>query len=365
MKKILPILALVLVAGGAWYFSLNRGTPPTHTETPSGGRDTTNGAAASNQDNPSGINPESVFGSGASLPISGDPKELFDANGETRPAPELYKTADEALAAVRKGASDYDDIVLEQFSRLGEDCTWCSAFYKNIKDILNDPTTGSDQRSYFAEILAVSGRTENLKILTELVKSAPNQETADVYAEALELSIGGDDVVKFLSESFNDQNESLREAAIAGVTNQGTRLAAENLYKATVEKGDPNGFYDLGIGLAELVPNEETMPYLQELVLKRDDYSHLALKAMLNAGESGLRLAMDILTNSKDIDADRKLLKDAVDHVSFDEETESYLKKLVDDSKQPLVVEFAKQILADFSASDGDKDVEPLATEQK
>ena len=91
-----------------------------------------------------------------------------------------------------------------------------------------------------------------------------------------------DDVVTELSGYVNSNNELLQESAVAAITNQGSKLAAETLYKHTVEKGDADGYYSLGIGLGELIPDDETLPYLNELVSKRDKYSHLAVKALLN-----------------------------------------------------------------------------------
>jgi len=161
--------------------------------------------------------------------------------------------------------------------------------------------------------------------------------------------MGKDDVVEFLREHLDASNESLREASVAAVTNQGSRLAAEALYKNTVERGDPDGYYSVGIGLAELVPNEETLPYLQEIALNRDQYSHLAVKALINGGQPGLQIVFDILNNSKDGEADKKLLQEAIDHVNYDEETEAFLKKTVENSKQHVAVEFAKKILEDFN----------------
>ena len=98
------------------------------------------------------------------------------------------------------------------------------------------------------------------------------------------------------------------------------------------------------IGLAELGPSEETLPYLQEIALKRDQYSHLAVKSLINGGQPGLQIVFDILNNSKDSEADKRLLQDAIDHVNYDEETEAFLKKTIETSKQTVAVEFAKSI---------------------
>lgn len=108
------------------------------------------------------------------------------------------------------------------------------------------------------------------------------------------------------------------------------------------------------------------MPYLQELVLKQDQYSHLALKSLLNGGQAGLQIVMDSLNTSPNADADRAMLKDAIDHVSFDE-TEAYVRKVAESSINPVVLEFAKRILEDFESNKQDEaaedDGDPAADE--
>lgn len=353
MKKAFPLILLAILGLAAWFLSSGKtpsGSTPESTSASNGGTAST---ASLKEEMIKDIN--TMAGeSGMNGSIAGeatDADALFDADGEAKPASQVYANAEAALKAVQAGARDYDDMILEQFTLPGEDCTWCPEFYKSVKDLLGDQATPSDQRSYFAEILAVSGKTDNISVLIEGIKNAPSKEIADTYAEALELTAGRDDVVKLVGENLASTNEALREASVAAVTNQGSRLAAELLYKNTVERGDPDGYYSLGIGLGEFVPTEETIPYIQELALKRDQYSHLAVKSLVNAGQQGLQVVFDIIGNSTDIEADRQLLKDSIDHVNYDEETEAFLMKIIDTSKQPLVVEYAKSILEDFNAN--------------
>lgn len=355
MKKLLPLLVLVVVGAGIW-FMVQRTSSPANSGVASGpvGSVSNTGPGGSTTvppvglQSPSGTQAQNPDGS----PADEDADESEDEQGDTRLAPEIYKSADEALNAIKNAAKDYDDVVLSQFTQPGEDCTWCDTFYKGVKDLLAAPDVKPEQKSYYAEILAISGRVENVSALVDMIKNAKKPEEAQLYAEALELSVGKDDLVNFLAEQLKSKDQTLKESSLAAVTNQGSRLAAEVLYKHTTENGDPDGYYAQGIGLGEFVPTEETLPYLQELVQKHDQYSHLAVKALLNSGLPGLRLVMDTLTNSKDAEGDKQLLKDAIDHVNYEEETESYLKKLVETSKQPSVVEFAKNILNDFAVQD-------------
>lgn len=356
MKKLLPLFVLIVVVAGIWFAVSKSGGASSTTAT--------GGTTANNTLAPSPIPAVPVGGNTAH--VNQNPDDATDAedDGEdvdidTRLAPEVYKNADDALNAVKNGAKDYDDVILSQFTQPGEDCTWCDTFYKSIKDLINAPDAKPEQKSYYAEILAISGRVDNVSTLVDLIKNAKKPEEAQLYAEALELSVGKDDVVTYLAEQLKSKDQTLKESSIAAITNQGSRLSAEILYKNTVEGGNPDGYYSQGIGLGELVPSEDAMPYLQELVQKRDQYSHLAVKSLLNSGLPGLRIVMDTLTNSKDPEADKLMLKDAIDHVNYEEDVETYLKKLVETSKQPLVVDFAKSVLTDFATQDAESGEEP------
>lgn len=346
MKKLIPLLVLVIVGAGAWFTLFNKGSQQ-------------NAATSNTSDStiPAPVPPahmhEQHTQDSASSQTSTDTEasqEEADLLADSRTATEIYKTADEALNAIKNGSAEYDDLILSQFTLPGEECTWCDSLYKSIKDLLAAADTKPEHKSYYSEILAISGRAENISALVEMMKAAKKPEEAEIYAEALELAQGKDDVVNLLGEHMKDADQTLRDASIAAVTNQGTRLAAELLYKEATGTNNPEGHYAQGIGLGELVPTEDALPYLQELAQKRDQYSHLAVKAMLNSGVSGLRLVMDVLTNSKNPEQDRALLKDAIDHVNYEEEVEAYAKKLLETSKQPLVLEFAKSIIDDFAA---------------
>jgi hypothetical protein len=225
-----------------------------------------------------------------------------------------------------------------------------------VIDLLATPDLKPEQRSYYSEILAISGKVDNINTLIDAIKAAKKPEEAETLAEALELAQGKEDVVNVLSQNMKSENQILRDASISAITNQGTRQAAELLYKEAVESNNTDGHYEQGVGLGELVPSDEALPFLQEVMQKRDGYSHLAVKALLNNGIGGLRIVMDVLTNSKNPEADRQMLKNAIDHVNYEEEIETYAKKLLETSKQPLVTEFAKQILDDLAVQNEEGD---------
>lgn len=347
MNRSLAVGAGIVVALGAGYLLMSGGTL---------GGDSQPSAASTAQSSPSGDTEKTGAANNTRYGRGSTGKT---APSEPQPAALVYANSADALAAIRAGAKSYDDDVLEQFTLPGEDCTWCAELYSALIPLMKSAESDEDEKAYYSEILAISGRPENVKALVDAIREAGPGDDADVYAESLELTLGGDDVVRYLSENLKDPNDLVQESTVAAITNQGSLLAAKTLYDHTVEQGDPDGYYSLGIGLGEMIPDEGTLPYLQELTIKRDPYSNLALKALLNYGHEGLVLVMDTLTNSPNPDFDRKMLEDAVDHVVFDDQTLEYVKEMAN-SKQPVVSEFAKEILSDYDDLSTDDDADDL-----
>lgn len=344
MKKIFIVVLLLGVGVAAWVLSKSGNQPMTTTQ------QTENSAAESGETSAEGdapINRNSFLGKDDRDENSDLTSENIEE--EARPAFEIYKTADEALDALKKGALDYDDLVLEQFTDLGADCQWCDSLYGSVRNLMNASDTSPEQRSYFAEVLAISGRLENIEALVDQIKSAPKSEDADIYAEALELTVGKDDVVKYLSSQLATDNQTLKEASVAAITNQGSKLAVESLFKHVMERGDPDGYYAQGIGPGEQIPDEEALPVLQDYVLRRDAYSHLAAKEMLNNGVNGLKRFFDILENSGNQNFDMQLINGLADHVPYEEAAEAFLKEKVTTATSPAAKALAEKALADFN----------------
>lgn len=68
---------------------------------------------------------------------------------------------------------------------------------------------------------------------------ARTNEEADIYAEAIELALGDVEITKYLANQMVSPNDTLREASVAAITNQGTLTAVELLSKHVEERGDP------------------------------------------------------------------------------------------------------------------------------
>jgi len=363
MNKISPliIVGVIVVAsvGGYTYFSSTSSRPtsssPTTTETTaSPSSQNTSGESVKTAPSASLVNQ-----SQQTTQVSPNTGNDEEPEEQVKPATEVYSSAEEALTAAMKGAKDYDDSILEQFTLPDPNCSWCPEFYASLRDRAINPETPQEQRAYLAEMLAISGRPENVQALIEAVKNAPSNDVADLYAEALELSLGKDDVVVMLGEQMTAQSDTLREAAVAAVTNQGTKLAAELLVADLKEKGDPDAYYSHGIGIGEVIPEEEAIPVYQQLVRDRAPGSHLGVKALLNAGLPGLRILFDELENSPNPEADLELLRDAADHINIDDESVDLANQKLTENRNAASVRLAQLFREQSQNAEQSVEVEP------
>jgi len=148
MKKIFPLILLAILSVAAWFFSAGK-SPRSTTPLASEGGSVPLEAVRDNMI--SDINKLDSSGSSGTTTADGDiggPGDMLNADGETKPAAQFYPNAAEALKAIQAGSRDYDDMILEQFTLPGEDCTWCPELYKSVKDLLGDQALAADQRSY-------------------------------------------------------------------------------------------------------------------------------------------------------------------------------------------------------------------------
>jgi hypothetical protein len=283
--------------------------------------------------------------------LDDDEDGLYDE--QEKPAAEIYASAEAALEAVKKGAKSYDDLILEQFVEPGRDCKWCDSFYSEVRSLVATPGLSADEKSYYSELLAISGRVENIGELINGIESSASEEDSEIFTEALEITVGGDEVVNFLASRLDSAKPELRESMVAAISNQGTARTVETLYDHTVKSNNPDGYYAEGTGLGEVIPDEEAFPLLKKIIAKRDDYSHLGVKALINSGLEGLKNVVDVLNTSPDPERDTKLLADAADHVSYEDETKDYVSKVVVNSGNTALAEWGKSVLKDFEEEEG------------
>ncbi len=358
MKKAIVPLIFVATIAVAVAFWVNR-APKTQVATgPSAPTSASSGSAANgSKTGSSAANPINV--SVGNVNESGVAEvEVVEEIPAVKPAGETYASAQEALDAVLKGSKDYDDSILEQFTQPGPECTWCLEFYTSVRDKATNASTPQEQRAYLAEILAISGKIENIQTLTESIKTARSNDEADMYAEALELSLGNDEVVRYLGEQMVSPNDTLREASVAAVTNQGTVEALEILSKHTKERGDPDGYYSSGIGIAEFIPEANALPTVQDNIRMRDEYSHLYVKSALNAGMPGVEALFAELENSTNPEADRAILlkEGPIEHVNLEDGLKEYVDGVIQRNRSPVAVEFAKKIRDEFNQQETETD---------
>jgi hypothetical protein len=364
MKKVVTVGVLAALTMGALLLTRDRNEEEgSSTQSTQPGDSGTTDSDSGLSNGGSGVGRSTKQGDSASLE-SGAVEDGVGLDQPDRSATEIYRSAEDALAAVKDGASRYDDVILEQFESPPVECSWCASFYDSIRSLAFSADTPSDQKSYFAELLSISARPENLEALIDGIEKAPNEESARQYAEALEMaSASKDDLVKLLGSKLGTQNEVLKESLIAAVTIQGTPLAIETLYKYTIESNDPDGFYSKGTGLGEAVAEPESFPFLKEIAEKRDQYSHLGIKALLNSGAEGVRVVFDVLRASKNPEGDKQLLRDALEHVNFEEETEALITNEAKNGTNPLSVNFAREVLKNFEQENAQIQQEALEVE--
>lgn len=281
----------------------------------------------------------------------------ISAGGETAemliPATQKYTSATEALEAIRKAAVDYDDVILASFNNL-KNCPWCDEFYLEVEKMAADPSINLDQRAFFAEVMSGSGDVEVMGQLIKLFESTSNLEDKEMFGEAIEMAEGGDDMVQLLSSYLTNPDSTLRESAVSAISNQGSRLAVETLYKDMISGGGVStDYYAMGTGLPETVPDETAIPYLHELLIQRAPKSEHVIKALLNAGMDGVTVVFDALSSENDEAKGKQLLTDATEHIITDDEVVNFLTKASVNQNYPnFLREFAREALAEAQSED-------------
>ncbi len=300
-------------------------------------------------------------GSSPQLTAGGQTEAAPETEYTYKPASQRYQNAEQALEAIRKAAIDYDDMVIDEFSDL-KDCEWCEELYASLSTMLNDKSLGIDERAFYAEIMAVSGNLDNLRYLATLVENATAVEDKEMLGEALEMASGGDETVKLLTDFLGSSNATLRESVVSAISNQGTRLSAETLYNDLVSGGGAKAdYYSMGIGLAEMVPDQDAIHYLHELLNQRAPKSDQVVKALINSGIEGLTAVFDSLSSEQNETTGRELLKDAIDHVITEEAVVGLLTKASQDERYPqFLKDFANQALKEAQSEDIEEDDEDL-----
>jgi hypothetical protein len=76
---------------------------------------------------------------------------------------------------------------------------------------------------------------------------------------------------------------------------------------------------------------------------------------MVNAGLPGLQALFDQLETSNNPEADRNLIKGAIDHVNFEDGVKELADTVALNNKNPAAVELAKQIQDELAGQEADE----------
>lgn len=250
--------------------------------------------------------------------------ELFNSVSGSAPSASVDQVSQQAIALLKQAAQTNDREIYKQIASLPKGCRGCSEFFEQTRSVFADKALNYDQRLFLAGALAASGDSANQSFLVgEIRKAANDPASAELSAAALARQLerqqqGGpisDDVIDDLSNDLGEENPYLRDAALSILTRQGSLEAAQALYNYTLENQDRDGFYRQGMGLGHIKPSQEAFPFLRDLVRRRDQFSHLAVKALLNAGQDGISEVISLLGEVDGPKPDKGLLQNAVDHV--------------------------------------------------
>jgi hypothetical protein len=284
--------------------------------------------------------------------------ELFNSVSGAAPKASVDTVTHQAVALLRQAAESNDKEIYKQIGALPKGCRGCAEFFEQTRGILADKGLPYDQRLFFAGALAASGAPSNQSfLLGEIRKAANDPAGADVSAAALARQLerqqqGGpisDEVIDELSNDLSEENPYLRDAALSILTRQGSLQAAQSLYSYTIENQDRDGFYRQGMGLGHITPSQEAFPFLRDLVRRRDQYSHLAVKALLNAGQDGISEVISLLSEVEGAKPDKGLLQNAVDHVPVYGAALRQMDNLRG-SANPTVRELAQQVVREHQS---------------
>ncbi|NDC39113.1 MAG: hypothetical protein EBZ48_13885 [Proteobacteria bacterium] len=270
----------------------------------------------------------------------------------------IQDNARQAVEVLKEGARTGNKTLLKEIASLPKNCPGCSEFFLKTREAFSASDLSTDERIYLSSALAASGRADNQEFLYDQVRRAAADPSAAAVppatlARQLERNQQGGplagDVVDQVTNDLSSENPYLRDAAISLLTRQHSLQAAQSLYEYTVNNAARDGFYREGMGLGLMTPDPEAFPYLQDLVRKQDQYSHLALKALLNAGPNGITQAVSLLQEMQSSGPNRALIQGAVDHIPMYGPSLTYMKGL-QGSANPTVAELAQEVVREYNS---------------
>ncbi|MCB0310580.1 MAG: hypothetical protein KDD42_05065 [Bdellovibrionales bacterium] len=262
-----------------------------------------------------------------------------------------HKTkAQKIFDAFSIAAARGNEKTLARLKEIGADCEWCGEFYSKVEEKASSPKLSRDEKGFFAKALAQSGRPESVSKVIEMAQTADPQDTT-LYTRPLKDAPLTPELIEEIDQTLDDENVQkngpLSEALVSALTRDGSLFSIQTLYNNAIETENPDGYYRIGIGLGELTPDSDpnALAFLADAAAKGDEYSHLALKALINQGKQGLEMALDVLENTDPAVLHPSVLRNAVSHVdTTDSDALAYIQQKRS-SSNPLVSEFAKEVI--------------------
>ncbi|MCS6893746.1 MAG: hypothetical protein NZO16_04165, partial [Deltaproteobacteria bacterium] len=253
---------------------------------------------------------------------------------QVKQASERFTSADSAFQAAKEAVKNYDLEFIESFT-LPINCAWCDEFYEKVKNELLTANLSGEEKSFYAELLTVSGRVPNIEFVVQAYLNAKNDTEKEAYLNALELTVANEEIVDWLGANVTAQQDiSLRDSLLSALTNQDSQKAIEFLYSHLIQQENPDADAQKGLGLSEAVPSDESLQFLIDKLKTSDPkYQRFVAASVLNNGLEGLKRFIDFL----DTDAGKNLsqhFQSLADHVPFDDEIENYLKEVIQKGKE-------------------------------
>ena len=295
------------------------------------------------------VPPRGGFEHGASSQVIAVPAGASverDAAPQKNSAPRVpFTSGEQALNALRNGAIRGDPLTLQRFANLPRDTPWAEEFYRDVSAQLDDKKADPDDRQYAANVLAISGRAENIQALFDRVANAGSPEDISMLTSALAMANGGDEIVPLAVKELGSGNPNVQFSALTALTNQGSRAAAEALYAHALETGgSPESEKEDGTGLSMMLPDQEAVGFLSDVLRKEDRFSALAIGPLVNGGESGINAVFDVLQSTKNDAFREELLTALSSKLAVDETVLGKLTEL-QNSPDARLREFATEML--------------------
>jgi hypothetical protein len=221
-----------------------------------------------------------------------------EMRGHMGQAARIYSTAEQALPFVEEFLSTGLTETLAEFTGIQGDCSWCAELFQQLGDMIADTSTPEEERFRAAMLLSGTARVEAAEVLIEKAEQDPTFGVRTVLFESLARVPPTPEIIALYNQKLQDNDaEKIREALVAALGFGRSLEAAQALYRDITLHNDTDGFARDRIGLAYFNADANALPYIRSLVEKRDEFSPLAFRSLLNSGEEGLRTALDVLAS--------------------------------------------------------------------